>query len=160
VIADVEYPVGHIAAGRVRIQGVKVGIGLGRLVQYPQHPFHDIVDVGEIPLHLAVVEDVDGAAFQNGFGEQEQGHVRAAPGAVDGEKAQPGGGQAEEMAVGVGHQFVGLLGGRIEAHRMVHAVVFGEGQLFVAPVNAGAAGIDQVFHLIVAATFQDIDEAG
>jgi hypothetical protein len=42
--------------------------------------FDDVVDVGEVPCHPAVVVDLDGPAFEHGLGELEQRHVRAAPG--------------------------------------------------------------------------------
>src|ERR1700749_5111563 len=45
-----------------------------------------------------------------------------APGAVNGKKTQAGGGKAIEMAIGVGHQFVGLLGCGVKTDRMIGAV--------------------------------------
>ena len=120
-------------AGRLRPD---VGrIGLGGAVHDPDDPFDDVVHVGEVPLHLAVVEDVDGPPFEDGLGRTGRGHVRPPPGTIDGEEAQAGGGQAVEMAVGMGHQFVGLLGGCVEADRMVDAVVLGEGASWVLPLN-------------------------
>jgi hypothetical protein len=106
-----------------------------------------------------VVEHVDGTAFEDGLGEQEQGHVGTTPRAIHGEEAQAGGGQAVQVAVGVGHQLVGLLGGGVDAHRVVHAVVLGERHLGVAAVHAGAARIHQVLDLAVATAFQDVHEA-
>jgi hypothetical protein len=100
-----------------------------------------------------------GLAFQDRLGEQEQRHVRPAPGAVHGEEAQAGGGHAEQVAVGVGHQLVGLLGGGIQADRVVDAVMLGERHLGVAAVHAGARCIGQVLHLAVPAAFQDVHEA-
>src|SRR5690606_40543961 len=47
----------------------------------------------------------------DGAGELDRRHVRSPPGPVDGEEAQAGAGNAEQVAVGVGHQLVGLLGG-------------------------------------------------
>src|SRR3546814_2200230 len=79
----------------------------------------DVVDVGEVAGVVAVVEHVDRLAGQDLAREQEQRHVRPAPGPVDGEEAQAGGRQVEQVAVGVRHQFVGLLGGRVHAHRVV-----------------------------------------
>ena len=63
------------------------------------------------------------------------------------------------MAVGVRHQFVGLLGRRVEADRVVDAVVLGERHLGVAAIDAGARGIDEVLYLVVAAAFEDVYEA-
>jgi hypothetical protein len=74
-----------------------------------------------------------GSPGEDGLGEQEQRHVRPAPGAVDGEEAQAGGRQAVEVAVGVRHQLVGLLGGGVEADRVVDAVVLGERHRVLPP---------------------------
>ena len=63
------------------------------------------------------------------------------------------------MAVGVGHQLVGLLAGRIEAHRVVHAVVLRKRQVGVAAIDRAAAGIHQVFDAVVAAALKDVAKA-
>jgi hypothetical protein len=159
VVADVEHPVGRAAGRRVGAHRVVAGIGLGSAVVDADHAFDDVVDVGEVALHVAVVEDVDRPPFEDRLGEQEQRHVRPAPRAIHREEAQPGGRQAEQMAVGVRHQLVGLLGGRVQADRVVDAVMLGERHLGVAAVDAGARGIDQVLHAVVAAAFEDVGEA-
>ena len=63
------------------------------------------------------------------------------------------------MAVGVRHQFIGLLGSRIQADRMRNAVFFGKRDFAVQPIHAAGTGIYQVLDSIVPATFQDIQEA-
>ena len=40
------------------LEGVQV-----RRHQRPDHPLDNVVDIGEIPLHFAVIEDVDGLPF-------------------------------------------------------------------------------------------------
>ena len=65
------------------------GSGAGNLLHDPHDAFDDVVDVGEVPLHASVVEDLDGVALQNGPREQEQRHVRPSPGTVHGEEPQP-----------------------------------------------------------------------
>ena len=110
-------------------------VGLSRVIEDAQDAFDDVVDVGEVATHLSVVEDVNGFAFEDGLGEEEEGHVRPSPGAVDGEKPEAGGGEVEEFAVAVRHEFVALLGGGVEAHRVVHAVVRAEGHGLVEAVD-------------------------
>ena len=63
------------------------------------------------------------------------------------------------MAVGVGHQLVGLLARRIEAHWMVYSLVLGKRQLGVAAIDRAAAGIHQVLHPVVAAALKDVAKA-
>ena len=114
---------------------VPVGIGLGDARHHPHDAFHDVVDVREIAAHPTFVEDVDGVSGEDGSGEQVEGHVRAAPRPVDGEETQARGGKPVEMAVGVGHEFVGLFGGGVEAHGMVYVVAHREGHGCVHPVD-------------------------
>ena len=63
------------------------------------------------------------------------------------------------MAVGVGHQFVGLFAGRIETHRMVNTVVLGKGRLGVAAVHRTAGGIHQMLHVVMSAALEDVAKA-
>jgi len=56
---------------------------------------------------------------QDGAGEEVHRHVRATPGVMDGERAQPDRRQTEKVAVDVGHQLIGRFGGRVQAHAML-----------------------------------------
>ena len=99
------------------------------------HALHDVVHVGEVAPAVAVVEDFYRFPLHQLVGESEVGHVGAAGGAVDGEEAQAGAGDVIELAVGVGHELVALLGGGIEAHGVVHLVVRGIRHFLVATVH-------------------------
>jgi tryptophan synthase beta subunit len=94
------------------------------------------------------------------LGEQPHHHVGPPPRAIDGEEAQARQRQAVEMGVGFAHQFVGLLGGGVEADGLVHPVFHREGQLGVAAIDAGGGGIDHVFHAAVAGHFQQVEVPG
>ena len=59
----------------------------------------------------------------------------------------------------MGHQFVRLLGRRIEADGVVHVVMDGKGHLRVGPVDGARGRKDQVPDVVMAAPLQDIDEA-
>jgi hypothetical protein len=48
-------------------------------------------------------------------------------------KRRPGRRQPEQMRVAVRHQLVGALGRRVEAHRVVHALILRKGQHVIAP---------------------------
>jgi hypothetical protein len=159
MIADVEHPVGRIAGRRIGVGGSVPGIGRRHPVVHPQHGFDDVVHVGEVALHAAVVEDVDRPTFEDRPGEQEGRHVGSAPRAIDREEAQAGGRQAIEVAVGVRHQLVGLLGRGVEADRVIDVVTLGEGHARVAAVDAGTRGVDQMLNRVMAAAFEDVHEA-
>ena len=158
-IADIEQPIGREAGGAVRRFAGPGRIGLGDFVEAPHDAFDNVVDIGEVPFVMAVVEDLDRSAFEDVLGEQEQRHVRPPPGAIDGEEAEAGGRQAKEAAVGVRHQLVRLLGGRIERERMVDIVVHGKRHRGVGAVDGASRGVDEMVNPLVAATFENIDEA-
>ena len=63
-----------------------------------------------------------------------------------------------ELAVGVRHEFVALLGGGVQRDRVIDLVVGGIRNLLVAAVHAGGARVHEVLNLIVAACFQDVVE--
>ncbi len=122
--------------------------------------FDNIIDVSEIPLHATVIENVDGATREDGFREQPDRHVRTSPGTIDGEESQSCGGQAEEMAVRVSHQFVGLFGCRIQADGMVDAIFHRKRGFSVGTVDGAGGCVGEVCNAVVSAGFEDIDKAG
>ena len=159
VVADVEYAVWCVASGRVWVSSIKRWAGRSGFVEDADYSFHNVINVGEVAHHLAVVEDVNGPLFQNGLGKQEQRHVGTTPRAIDREETQTSGREAKQVAVGVGHQFIGLLRGGVQANGVVYVVVFAKRQGGVATVHARAAGIGQMLHTVVSAPLQNIGEA-
>ena len=63
------------------------------------------------------------------------------------------------MAVRVGHQFVRLLRGGIQAERVVNVVVHRERHRRIGPVDRTRRGIGQMLDVLVAAPFEDVHEA-
>ena len=110
----------------------------------PDDAFHDVIDIGEITSAVAVVVDLDGLAFQQFVRESEIGHVRTPGRTVDGEEAEARGRDVVKLGIAVGEELVALLGGRVQAHGVVHPVVRAEGHLLVSAVHAAGAGVDQV----------------
>ena len=100
------------------------------------YTFYDVVDVGEVTLAVAVVEDLYLVAFHEFVGEAEVCHVWATGRTVDGEEAEAGRRDIIELAVCMCHQLVALLGGCIEAYRIVHLVVCRVGHFLVAAIDA------------------------
>lgn len=123
------------------------------------HALDDVVDVGEVAAAVAHVEDLDGVAAAQLLGEAEVSHVGPAHGAVHREKAKAGRGDRVELGVGGGHELVGLLGGGVQRHRRVHAVLLRERHLLVAAVDRAGAGVDQVLHWVVAAGLEHVEES-
>ena len=140
-------------------QAVVAPLALGGTSHHADDAFHDVIDIGEVAAAVAVVVDLYGLATEQAVGEAKVGHVGPSGGAIDGEEAQAGGGYVVELAVAVGHKLVALLGGGIEAHGVVHAVVGAEGHFLVAAIHGAGAGIHQVLHGMVSARLQDVVEA-
>ncbi|MNJ59862.1 hypothetical protein D3C77_555650 [compost metagenome] len=137
---------------------VPLGVGLRRLVQQAHQAFDDVVDIGEIALVLAMVEQLQRRSRDNGLGEADGRHIRPAPGTVHGEEAQPRAGNAEQMAVGMGHQFVGFLGRGIQRQRVVDVVAHRVRGVLVGAVHRTGGGIQQMLHRVGPATFENIQE--
>jgi hypothetical protein len=142
-VADVEHPMRCPAGGRVWVGWIKGRIGRSRLVKQANQALDDVVDIGEITHHLAVVEHLDWLACQHCLGEQKQSHIRPAPRPIHREKTQARGKPPVEVAVGVGHQLIGLLARRIEAHRMIHPLPLREGQV---ALDIGRRVFDRLAH--------------
>src|SRR5215210_1460122 len=64
------------------------------------------------------------------------------------------------MAVGMRHQLVRLLGGRVQAYRMVGVVVHAERQLSIRTVHARRACVYQMPAAMVPACLQYVEESG
>ena len=129
VVADVIYLV------RWDGQSVLTVPLLGGVLHDAYHSLHDVVDIGEVALAVAIIEYLDGLAFHQLVGEAEISHVGTAGGAIDGEEAETGRGDVVELAIGMGHQLVALLGGGVEAYGVVHLVVCRIGHLLVAAID-------------------------
>ena len=130
------------------------------MVECADHAFDDVVDVGEAALVVAVVEHLDRLTGEDRFGEKEQRHVRASPGAVDGEEAQSGAWNAVEVRITVRHHLVGFLGGGVQRQRMSGRLVFAEGHPDVGAINRTGGREHEVFDAMVAAAFQNVQEIG
>lgn len=148
-----------VDAVRGERQPVLAHLHLGRGVHDAPDALDDVVDVGEVAAAVAHVEDLDGVAAAQLLGEAEVGHVGPAHGTVHGEEAQAGRRDGVELGVGGGHELVGLLGGGVERHRRVHAVLLGERHLLVAAVDRAGAGVDEVLDRVVAAGLEHVEEA-
>ncbi len=120
---------------------------------------HDVVDVGEVPVHPAVAEDVHRLAAQQGAGEEKQRHVGPAPGAVDREEPQARDPQAVEVVVNRGHQLVHLLRRAVERALGRRAVRLAQPLPRAVAVDRTARGVDQAADLVVAAQFKDVGES-
>ena len=128
--------------------------------QRSPQPGHDIVHVGKVAPHVAMVEHLDGTSSQHGIGEQPHGHIRPPPGPIHRKEAQADRLHPIQVAIGMSHQFVGLLGGGIETDRGVHAVVLAERELGVTAIHTGTGGIDEPRPgLGVPADLEDVEEA-
>ena len=99
------------------------------------HSLHNVVDIGEVALAVAIVENLDGLAFNKFVGKTEVCHVGTTGWAIDGKEAQAGRGDVVELAISMGHQLVALLRGGVEAHGVVHLVVCRIGHLLVAAID-------------------------
>ena len=93
------------------------------VLHHSYYTFHDVIDIGEVALTVAVVENLDGFAFNKFVGETEVCHVRATGWTIDGEETETGGWDVIEFAVGMSHKLVTLLSGCVKRHRVIYLVI-------------------------------------
>lgn len=86
------------------------------MAHHAHNALYDVVDVGEVTLAVAVIEDLNILVAHQFVGEAEVCHVGTAGRTVDGKKAKACTGDIVEFTVSVRHQLVALLRGGIEAH--------------------------------------------
>ena len=153
VVADVV----HLVRGNG--ESILTVLLLGGVLHDAHHSLHDVVNIGEIALAVAIIENLDGLAFHQLVGEAEVSHIGTTCRAIDGKEAEAGRGDVVELRVGMGHQLVALFRGGVEAHGVVHLVVCRIGHFLVAAIYGRGRGIDQMFHLVVAACFEDVVES-
>ena len=68
--------------------------------------FHNIINVGEIPFAVAIVENLYGLSGPQLVGKPEVSHIRPSGRAIDGEEAEACGGDVVEFGVAVSQKFV------------------------------------------------------
>ena len=129
VVTDVIYLV------RRDGQSVLAVLLLGGVLHDAHHSLHNVVDIGEVALAVAIIENLDGLAFHQFVGKAEVSHVGTTGGAIDGKEAEAGRGDVVELRVGMGHQLVALLGGGIKRYRVVYLVVCRIRHLLVAAID-------------------------
>ena len=125
----------------------------------PDDTLNNIVHIGEIPLAVAVIEDLDGLSLPQLVCKTKISHIRPAGGTINGEEPQSRGGNIIELAVGMGQQFIGLLGGRIQGNRIIHLLIGGIGHFFVGTIDTGGAGVHQMLHRTMPACLQNVVKA-
>ena len=116
--------------------------------------------MGEVAPHLSLIVHGDRLAVQNAVDKAPHGHVGPAPAPIDGEEAQSGERNAEQMGVGFAHQFVGLLGRGIERDRVIDPVADAEGQVPIGAIDRGGGGIDHLPHAPVSRDFEHVEMPG
>jgi hypothetical protein len=115
-----------------------------------------ISSIGKIPIHFAMIKDLNGLVVQNRPDKQKQSHIGSSPGAIDREKPQPRAVHVVQVAVSVRHQLVGFFRGGIKRYRMVHVVMHRKRHQRVCPIYGTGRGEHEMLHLIVPAAFQKI----
>ena len=108
--------------------------------------FHNIIDIGEVPFTVAIVEDLYGLSGPQLVGKPEVSHIRPSGRTIDGEEAEACGGDVVEFGVAVSQKFVRFLGSRIEGDGMIHFIFGAEGNFGVAAVDGRGGGVYQVFY--------------
>ena len=129
VVADVVYLV------RWDGESVLAVLLLGGVLHDAHHSLHDVVDVSEVALSVAIVKNLDSLTFNKFIGKAEISHIRTTCRTIYGKEAEAGRGDVVELRVGMGHQLVALLRGGVEAYGVVYLVVCRIRHLLVAAID-------------------------
>ena len=119
----------------------------------------DVVDVGKVAVHVAVVINLNGFPIADLIGKLEISHVRTAVRTINGKEAQARRRNPIEMAVGISHKLVRFLRRCIEADRVIDVIRRRKRRLFLIAIDRRTGGEQQVSNLMVPASFEDIEEA-
>lgn len=130
-----------------------------RIIQHQKNALNDVVDIGKITAHVAMVEYMNWLALYDGFHENKGCHVGSSPRAIDGEKAKTCGRKTIEFAIGVGHKLIALFCCSIEAYGRVGDVILGIRDLISHAVDAAGTGVDQMAHIVVPTILQYVQKA-
>lgn len=89
----VEEILGRVVADIIHLVGwnrktVFAVLLFGGMLHNADHSFHNVIDIGEVALAVAVVEDLDGLALDQFVGKTKIGHVGTACWAIDGKEAE------------------------------------------------------------------------
>ena len=117
VVTDVIYLV------RGNGQSVLAVLLLGGVLHDAHHSLHDVVDIGEVALAVAIIENLDGIAFHQLVGEAKVSHIRTTCRTIDSKEAKACRRNIIELAISMGHKFVTLLGGCIKRYRIINLVI-------------------------------------
>ena len=137
---------------------------LGSFVHHPLNALNNIIDVGEVALAVAVVENLDCFALAEHICKAKVCHIGPTGRAIYGEEPQARRGNVVELAVRVGQQLVTLLGCSIETHWVIYLIISRIGHLLVAAVYRAARSVNEVLNaplttiVAVAASLQDVVE--
>src|SRR5690606_25877575 len=134
--------------------------GRSNMIKCANHALNDIVDISKVTAVMAIVKYIDRFACENLFGENEQRHIGATPGTINGEETQTGGGDIKQMAVSMSHQFIGFFGRSIKTDRMINVVMYRKRHGGVSAINGAAGGVNQMLGAEMATSLQDIQESG
>lgn len=115
----------------------------------------DVVDVGEIAALGTVAVELDRIALVDPLDEAVGGHIRATGGSVDGEIAEDGDVESEEMMVSIGKDFCGFFGSGVGGDGLVNWEGFAKGH-GLAGVEGGSRGEDELRDLVVTHGFEEV----
>lgn len=148
-----------VVADVVDLVAVAELIRLRRIAEHVLDARDDVIDIGEVAVHIAVVVNLDGLAPADLVSELEIRHIRTAERSVDREEAQPRRRNPIEMAVSVRHELIRLLRRRIEADRMVDIVRRRERRLLLIAIDRRARSKEQMLHLMMTTCLENVEEA-
>ena len=116
-------------------QAVLARLALRRLLHHAEHSLYNVIDIGEVPLAVSIIEYLDLVTLDKLVRKSEIRHVRTSGGAIHREEAESRRRNIVQLAVCMSHQLVALLRRRIERNRVVYLVIRRIRNLLIRSVN-------------------------
>ena len=120
--------------------------------------FHNVIDIGEVPPHIAIVEDLYDLPCHQLLCGRIIEHVRTTCWTVNRKEPESRGRDIVELGIRMRQQLIRFLCCCIQADRIVDLILRGKRHLLVATVDGRAGSIDKMLHRIMTARLQQVIE--
>ena len=126
----------------------------GDCIHQATYSIDEIINIGEITQHIAVIIHIDGAVVLYGISKFKQRHIRSPPWAINRKEAEHRRWNIVEMRIGLRHRLGRLFGRRIKGHLSICSEGFAVGHVGVGAVNRRCGGDQQMLGRVIARGFQ------
>ncbi len=126
------------------------------------YTFHNIINICEVTPAITIIENLDIFSFYQLVGKTKISHIRSTSRSINSKETKSGTRNIIELAIGMRHQFVTLLGSGIKTDRIIHFVIGTIRDFGITAIDRTGRSVHQMLYSIlpiiitVAACFKNI----